>query len=114
MRALAVSKGQEGKGLAPSQDRAKVQWEDRKAWWQEPPEGEGLEAQVHVRPGGGRGYQRRERIYFFSPPDTAKKDAGVAGKSLSEGTGRTQAVYAQEPTDSQGEAIYSERQQPAG
>ena len=115
MQALAVSKGQEGKGLAPSQDRAKVQWEDREAWWQEPPEGEGLEAQVHVGPGDGRSYpQRRERIYFFFPPDTAKKDAGVAGKSLSEGRGRTQAVYAQEPTVSQGEAIYSERQQPAG
>ena len=60
------------------------------------------------------GVIRDEKESIFFPPDTAKKDAGVAGKSLSEGRGKTQAVYAQEPTDSQGEAIYSERQQPAG
>ena len=64
--------------------------------------------------GRWKGLSETRKNLFFFPPDTAKKDAGVAGKSLSEGTGRTQAVYAQEPTDSQGEAIYSERQQPAG
>ena len=61
----------------------------------------------------GLSSETRKNLFFF-PPVTAKKDAVVAGKSLSEGRGRTQAVYAQEPTDSQGEAIYSERQQPAG
>ena len=59
-----------------------MQWEDSEDWWQGPPEGEGLKAQVRGVGGGGRGYpQRQERIYFF-PPDTAKKDAVVADKSL--------------------------------
>lgn len=57
--------------------------------------------------GGGRGYpQRQERIIFFPPPDTAKKDAVVADKS--HGGKETQAVYVQDPTDSQGSHILRE------